>query len=86
MTSYTNLPLWPTDDDLEELDNLFDEVTKEIEVTVPDISWREAYEANKTRDTCILCGQKTRITSLLSTNINTCPCVDELAKKDNKHE
>lgn len=75
--------LWPTDDELEEmLENLFDEPTQEREVTVPDISPQEAMEANKTRDTCIVCGKPTIKRALLSSTVNTCQCVENMLKGD----
>jgi hypothetical protein len=42
-------------------------------------NWRQAYEKNKTRDNCILCGAPTQETELLSSTIRYCPCVDVLA-------
>lgn len=71
-----------TDEELEDLDSMFDEITKETKVAVPDIDWGDAYEANKTRETCIVCGKDTVDKPLLYSAIKFCPCVDELAKKD----
>ena len=74
--------LWLSDDDLDlEFDNLFNETTSETEVTVSNIPWRDAYEANKTRSTCIVCGKKTKSTAVLASVVQTCTCVDELARR-----
>jgi len=75
---------WPTDEELEdeELSLLFGETTQETEVVVPKMPWRDALEANKTRDTCILCGKPTRDTAVLSSVVKTCVCVDDLANKE----
>lgn len=71
-----------TDDELEEFDLLFNEPTKESETTVENIDWREAYQLNKTRETCILCGKPTINKTLFSSVIKFCECVDKLSKKD----
>lgn len=76
---------WPTilDPDLdEELELLFEEITRETEITVPGISQQDAYEANKTRDTCIVCGKKTKQSAVFFSVIQYCPCVEKLAKLD----
>jgi hypothetical protein len=83
-----NLPLWPTDDELDELDELDDEdgVSKQVSqglgLARPGIHWREAYETNKTRETCIICGKTLIEKPVFSTIIKTCSCVDILAEKD----
>lgn len=71
-----------TDDEMEDLEKFFDdEDTKETEVIVKDIDWKGAYEANKKRNTCIVCGKDTIIKQLFSSSIRYCSCVEELAKK-----
>lgn len=40
------------------------------------LSPKEITEANKTRETCISCGNKTTQKDLLSSVVNYCPCVD----------
>ena len=77
-------PMWPSDDDLDILDEWLEEETGEREVTIPSMPWKDAYEANKTRETCILCGKKTIETPLFSSVVKTCACVNDLAKKDLK--
>lgn len=59
-----------------------EEDTAEKEITIPSMPWRDAVKANKTRDTCILCGAKTRKVDLLNSSIKACSCVDALAKKE----
>ena len=71
-----------TDDELDDFDEMFNEATKETEVPVKGIDWKEAYGLNKTRKTCILCGKSTVEKALLSSVIRFCKCVDELAKKN----
>ena len=73
------MPLWPTDDELD-LEDLFGEPTIEREITVPNIDPKDAINANKTRDTCIVCGQPTRDKPLFTSVIKYCPCVDKLLK------
>jgi len=88
MFNFPWLPAWTAQDDEDDdelgglLQGMFDEVTVEKEITIPAMHWRDAYEANKTRDTCILCGARTVIRPLFSSSIKACKCVDELAKKD----
>ena len=57
-----NVPLFPSDDELDELEQIFDELTDELELNkdYSNMPWREAYEANKIRDICILCGKETQ--------------------------
>jgi len=61
------------------------EEDKRIVKQEKEIPWRDALKKNKTRDTCILCGKKTVKTPLFTGSVKSCPCVDELKKKqDNK--
>lgn len=76
-----NVYFWYDEDELEDLEDILDRDTKETEVTVENIHWKDAYEANKTRDTCIICGNDTVNKTIFSSTIKYCPCVDELAKK-----
>jgi hypothetical protein len=56
----------------------WDEEPHEEKYVVKD--WREAYELNKTRDTCIVCGKPTRKVALLYSEIMVCDCINSLAK------
>jgi len=77
-----NIPLFPTDDDLDDLEAMFDEITAELELdkNTANMPWRDAYEQNKTRDNCILCGNETQDKAILSSVVKFCPCIDKLAK------
>jgi len=75
--------MWPDELDLDlDLDDFLEEITKETESIVPSMHWKDAYEANKIRKTCILCGKPTVKNFTLTPYIMYCPCVEELAKKE----
>lgn len=60
------------DDELEELEfNLYKK-----EETKKDIGFKEAYEMNKTRNKCVLCGEDTIDKQLFTSSIKYCPCIE----------
>ena len=63
---------WP-----EVLDDEFLGLLDEENDTSPQIDLKEAYELNKTRDICILCGKPTKEKLLLTTKIKYCSCVEK---------
>lgn len=66
---------WPQNID-EDLVLDFDEITKEVFID-PSVTQKEAYELNKTRETCIRCGARLSEKAVLATTIMYCPCVDQ---------
>lgn len=46
------------------------------------IPWRRAYELNKTRTKCIICGRETKDQPIHFSIIKYCDCVNEYAKKN----
>lgn len=67
---------WGMNEDELDIDDALEQLDKKRN-TVPDMHWKEAYELNKTRDKCILCGNDTIQKQTLRFVIQYCPCIED---------
>jgi len=61
-------------------DNFCSAAEEKITVVNTNLTMMEAYEANKVRETCIVCGNKTVRTDVCMTVIQYCKCVNKLPR------